>query len=106
MSIGKMSKAKAAVLTELLSRPAEAHWGYDLMKRTRLSSGTLYPMLSQLERAGWVHGGWEFDKKVQGGPPRKAYRLTAEGMRAAPAVLAEFAARRMHGRGRPIATEA
>lgn len=106
MSIGKMSKAKAAVLTELLNRPTEAHWGYDLMKRTGLSSGTLYPMLSQLEQAGWVHGDWELDQKVHGGPPRRAYRLTGEGMRNAPAVITEFANRRIRGRPRPIVREA
>lgn len=105
-SIGRMSSAKAAVLSELLARPTDAHWGYDLMKKTKLSSGTLYPVLSQLEQAGWVRGSWETDKKAKGGPPRRAYRLTGHGLRSAPDALLRFAGRRRHRSSLPTTRHA
>ena len=38
--------------------------------------GTLYPLLSKLRREGLVHYEWQESNL---GPPRKYYRLTAEG---------------------------
>jgi PadR family transcriptional regulator PadR len=89
-----MSKAKVSVLNEILQDPTAPHWGYDLMRRTNLGSGSLYPILSQLEAAGWIEGTWELDKNAVGGPPRKAYRITGEGLRAAPAALVAFRSRK------------
>lgn len=89
----RMSRAKARVLNELLREPAVPRWGYDLMRRTGLGSGSLYPILSQLESAGWIKGTWELDKQAAGGPPRKAYRVTPKGLTAAPAALLAFGSR-------------
>lgn len=53
--------------------------GYDLMKATGLSSGTLYPLLVRLTRKGLLEAEWQ--APVQPGrPARHAYRLTAAGM--------------------------
>ena len=38
--------------------------------------GTLYPLLSKLRRAGLLDYAW---RESEAGPPRKYYRLTAEG---------------------------
>ncbi|WP_204630500.1 PadR family transcriptional regulator [Dyella mobilis] len=52
--------------------------GYDLSEQTGLPSGTLYPILMRLSDRGMVESKWE-PSPHQGRPPRKLYRLTAEG---------------------------
>ena len=77
------------VLRVLVADPPAPHYGYDLMKTTRLPSGTLYPMLARLQQEGLVESQWENQRPDAGGrPPRKYYRLTAEGARAARLELA------------------
>lgn len=48
------------------------------------SEGTLYPLLTRLRKDGLVESTWQESPK---GPPRRYYRITAEGVRA----LGEFA---------------
>jgi len=43
------------------------------------SEGTIYPLLSRLRRDGLVETTW---RESESGPPRRYYRLTAEGERA------------------------
>jgi PadR family transcriptional regulator, regulatory protein PadR len=63
------------------------------MKATRLPSGTLYPMLARLQQEGLVDSQWEDQRPDAGGrPPRKYYRLTAEGARVARLELASASA--------------
>ena len=51
------------------------------MRDTGLASGTLYPILVRLERAGWVEAQWEdIDPTVEGRPSRRYYRLTPLGV--------------------------
>ena len=77
------------VLRVLVADPAAPHYGYDLMKAARLPSGTLYPMLARLQQEGLVESQWEDQRPDAGGrPPRKYYRLTAEGARVARLELA------------------
>lgn len=97
----RMSRAKVRVLDVLLDSPSDSHWGYDLMKKTNLSSGTLYPMLAQFEGCGWVKGKWEMDKGSQGGPPRRAYRLTGQGRREAPLAVEAFLSRKRYPKPLP-----
>ena len=56
------------------------HWrhGYDLMKETGLSSGTLYPLLMRMTDQGLVEAEWR-EPAQPGRPARHAYRLTATG---------------------------
>jgi PadR family transcriptional regulator PadR len=67
----------------------------------------LYPMLARLQKDGLVDSEWEAQREDAGGrPPRKYYRLTAEGLRVARLELAQSAspapARRAgHGALRP-----
>jgi PadR family transcriptional regulator, regulatory protein PadR len=70
------------VLQAFLEDPAAPRYGYDLMKAAGLKSGTLYPMLSRLERDELVSSGWETPRH-QGERPRKYYQLTGEGIRVA-----------------------
>ena len=56
-------------------------YGFDIMDATSLPSGTVYPALSRLERAGFVTAKWEDHKKAQREkrPPRKYYAITRAG---------------------------
>jgi DNA-binding PadR family transcriptional regulator len=58
-----------------------ARYGFDLIDRTGLPSGTVYPALASLERRGLVHSNWEEDQEVEGTgrPRRRYYRLTRQG---------------------------
>lgn|SRR5512142_5538 len=79
----------AAVLAALLADPEADRYGLDLMRATGHPSGTLYPMLVRLQRAGWVDARWEeVDAAVAGRPPRRYYRLTPDGAAAAREELA------------------
>jgi DNA-binding PadR family transcriptional regulator len=67
------------LLRALAARPQQWRYGYDLMKETRLLSGTVYPLLMRLNDQGLVEAEWR--EPVQPGrPPRHAYRLTASGL--------------------------
>lgn len=89
----KLTGPLERVLRVLTADLTARHYGYDLMKAAKLPSGTLYPMLSRLEQEGLVEAEWEAQRADAGGrPPRKYYRLTAEGARVARLELAQAAA--------------
>lgn len=71
----KHTLATESVLTVFLDHPAEEHYGWELMERTGLPSGTLYPILDRLSRKGWLESHWDMSQK-----PRKQYRITARGI--------------------------
>lgn len=73
------SKQMRLVLTALRAQAQQWRHGYDLMKETRLLSGTLYPLLMRMTDNGLVEAEWQ--EPVQPGrPARHAYRLTAKGI--------------------------
>lgn len=81
----------AKVLAALLTDPAAARYGLDLMNDTGISSSTLYPVLQRLTDAGWLSSDWEtIDAAAMGRPARRYYRLTADGVREARHALAEL----------------
>ena len=56
--------------------------GADIMRATKLSSGTLYPILLRFEKAGLLESRWESDApEVLRRPRRRFYRMTAAGMK-------------------------
>ena len=63
----------------MLSQPARWLHGYELSDHTGLKSGTLYPILMRLNDRGMLESRWE-PSMHQGRPPRKLYRLTAQGV--------------------------
>jgi PadR family transcriptional regulator PadR len=81
-----------AVLSVLHAVAAGVRYGFDVMDRTDLPSGTVYPALSRLERDGYVRSHWEDPVKAHGErrPPRRYYRITAQGERALREALARF----------------
>jgi DNA-binding PadR family transcriptional regulator len=75
-----MTTSVLRVVAALLADPAAERYGLQLMQDTGLPSGTLYPILVRLERAGWVESRWEdVDPVAQGRPVRRYYRLTSDG---------------------------
>ena len=76
-----MSITACSVLQALVGG---ARYGFDVIDRTGLPSGTVYPALSRLERDGYVSSSWEAEATahVEGRPPRRYYRVTASGVRA------------------------
>ncbi len=56
-------------------------YGLELVARTGLPSGTVYPTLSRLERGGLVRGSWEEREAAdrEGRPRRRYYELTDDG---------------------------
>lgn len=63
---------------------AGARYGLEVMDRTGLSSGTVYPALRRMESGGLVQADWESEAEAHasGRPARRYYRLTAAGERA------------------------
>ncbi|WP_067496971.1 PadR family transcriptional regulator [Actinoplanes sp. TFC3] len=76
----RMTSSVLKVIAALLADPTSERYGLQIMQATGLPSGTLYPILVRLERAGWVESKWEdVDPALEGRPSRRYYRLTAEG---------------------------
>jgi DNA-binding PadR family transcriptional regulator len=68
------------ILLEALSaRTQQWRHGYDIMKETGLSSGTLYPLLIRMTEQGLVEAEWREPEQL-GRPARHAYRLTSSGV--------------------------
>lgn len=69
------------------------HYGYSLIKRITnnrqisLNEGTIYPILSRLNKEGLVHSEWVESRQ---GPPRKYYSLTIKGKETFKALSLEF----------------
>lgn len=87
----RMSLQTLRVLEAFLEDLTGALSGADLIKRCKLASGTLYPILLRLESAGWFVSRWEsIDPASAGRPRRRLYRLTPTGVRRASEVFASF----------------
>lgn len=67
------------LLERLLGYAPQSQHGYELMKQTGLSSGTLYPLLMRMADQGLVEAEWQAPSQL-GRPARHAYRLTARGV--------------------------
>lgn len=84
----QMTAMTLKVLARMLERPTSEWYGFDLIDQTRIKSGTLYPILIRLEKAGWLESRLEdVDPHVAGRPARRLYTLSGEGERLARAEL-------------------
>src|SRR5690348_13417007 len=80
----RMTIPTQLVLRVLLEDATAERYGYEIGERAGLPSGTVHPILARLEGAGWLESRWEeADPTEVGRPPRRYYRLTAEGVVAA-----------------------
>jgi len=106
------SLATLKVLRALMDDPAGQAYGLELIDRTGVKAGALYPILSRLEDQGWVRGEWEvINEAVAGRRRRRYYHLTDDGAEHAHQLLSETAdllrpPRRSMRRSRPAPTHA
>jgi DNA-binding PadR family transcriptional regulator len=74
----KLSHTAAMILHAI---HAGSIYGFSVMEKTGLPSGTVYPALRRLERDSLIRSEWEkqsvADKELR--PPRKYYHLTRAG---------------------------
>lgn len=85
----RMTVQTQLVLQALLRNPRRELYGLELSEATGLLPGTTYPILMRLEGEGWVKSRWEkIDPHAEKRPPRRYYRLTADGATQASAALA------------------
>lgn len=105
-----MSSLRMTQVTALVLRAVAAgrRYGFDIMDACDLPSGTVYPALRRLERAGVLRSGWEDadEARTEGRPRRRTYVLTAAGRDAlgeADAKLQEI--RRLLGEFPPVSAE-
>jgi DNA-binding PadR family transcriptional regulator len=77
----RMTVGVLAVLGALLDRPDTGVYGLEIVRASGLEPGTIYPILQRLRGAGWVSDRWEDPEPahIEGRPPRRYYRLTAQG---------------------------
>jgi PadR family transcriptional regulator, regulatory protein PadR len=80
------------VLKALSQDPLTPRYGLEISRQTGLASGTIYPLLFRLEKAGWLANEWEkhIDPSKVGRPRRRHYWLTAEGIAVARNLNAEL----------------
>jgi PadR family transcriptional regulator, regulatory protein PadR len=89
MAVVRMTIPTQRVLEALLTQPEAELYGLEIGAAAGLRSGTVHPILARLECYGWLTSRWEdVDPSAEGRPPRRYYRLTADGAQAARSALA------------------
>jgi DNA-binding PadR family transcriptional regulator len=79
------------VLGTLMAQGGTDLSGAEIARATGLASGTLYPILFRLERAGWLESQWEDgDPAELGRPRRRHYQVTPLGARRARAAVRDL----------------
>ena len=80
----RLTHQSLKVLQTFMERPRGALSGADVRRATKLSSGTLYPILIRFEDAGLLTSDWEeIDPSEAGRPRRRLYKITDHGIRIA-----------------------
>ncbi len=95
MGTVRMTQATALVLQAL----SEGHrYGFDIMDATGLASGTTFPILRRLEKAGLLRGRWEEISEAhrERRPQRRLYELTGAGLEALSVASNRLADTRSH----------
>jgi DNA-binding PadR family transcriptional regulator len=76
----RLSFETIRVLAELLQDATEPRYGLEIVRRTGMLPGTLYPIVVRLEAARWIVTSWEeLDPKKAGRPLRKFIQQTELG---------------------------
>jgi PadR family transcriptional regulator PadR len=87
----RLSHQMLRVLRLFAEQPTLSLAGSDVSKQTGMLSGTIYPILMRLERAGWLSSQWEnLDPRDAGRPRRRLYHLTGLGYNKSRAAFAEL----------------
>jgi DNA-binding PadR family transcriptional regulator len=99
----QITRNVARVLRVFTEDAGTPHFGMELMKSLPMSSGTLYPILARLAKAGWIEADNEdIDPKVAGRPARRYYTMTGAQAQAARLELARFSAEISPAVSRPL----
>jgi DNA-binding MarR family transcriptional regulator len=83
-------RAIGAATLAVLRAIADGHrYGFEIIDRTGLPSGTVYPALTSLERRGLVTARWEGESaaRAEARPRRRYYRVTGAGQAALVAAI-------------------
>lgn len=87
----RLSHATLKVLRVFMDEPNSGIAGADVWRQTGILSGSLYPILARLEKAGWLESWWEeINPKEEGRPRKRLYRITGLGQRRAGAAFSEL----------------
>lgn len=86
----KLTEQLVRVLDVLLDDPTGDHYGFSVAKAADIKTGTLYPIMTRLEDAGWLTSRWQDDDNTRG-PRKRLYKLTLEGLTHANPIVAERA---------------
>jgi PadR family transcriptional regulator PadR len=66
--------------------------GAEIGRATGLATGTLYPILFRLEKAGWAESRWEAEEPQElGRPRRRLYLITGAGARSYKSAIHDLA---------------
>jgi PadR family transcriptional regulator PadR len=88
----RITATVARVLRAFLEDAGIPRYGLEIMEVTGLSSGTLYPILGRLEKAGWLKSQWEDISTTSAGrPARRFYTIVPAAARQARFELTELA---------------
>ena len=104
-----MGSVRMTQITALVLKIGAAgyRYGFDVMEACDLPSGTAYPALRRLERAGLLKSRWEkaAEAYADGRPRRRTYELTTAGLDALPEAERKLAeVRRLLGALPPAST--
>lgn len=87
-----LTRQSLKVLRPFLENPCGELAGVDVMRASRLASGTAYPIMLRLERHGLLTSRWEEgDPTEMKRPRRRYYSITPRGAAIAREALAELA---------------
>src|SRR3954468_19179874 len=84
----RMTIPTQLVLESLVGEPDRELYGVEIGELADLRRGTVHPILARLEGVGWLTSRWEEIGEAEGRPPRRCYRLAADGLIAARTALA------------------
>jgi PadR family transcriptional regulator, regulatory protein PadR len=83
------------VLDVLTNSPSDdLAWGLRLCEVTGYGTGTIYPALDRLMKAGWITDHWEAPPPAER-PPRRFYEMTSTGREQYAAALRAHRERRL-----------
>ncbi len=75
----RLTRKTKTILAVLYERAPMALYGLEIANAGKVASGTLYPALRQLRRAGLVEAEWRPPDDDPDGQPLRYYRLSPNG---------------------------